>query len=183
MTATDTATTTTWAIDPKHSTVEFSVRHMMVSTVRGRFGAVRGTLVLDEADITRSSVTAEIDVASITTGDEQRDGHVRSPDFFDVAAYPTITFVGTGIQRVDDERLRITGDLTIRGVTRPVTLAATYNGRGPSPFGFEVSGFSAEGSISRGDFGLNWNVALEAGGVLVSDTVRLHLEVEAIKQG
>jgi polyisoprenoid-binding protein YceI len=170
---------TTWQIDPSHTLVEFAVRHMMVSTVKGRFGRVSGTLVLDEADLSRSSVRAELDAASITTGDEQRDGHLRSGDFFDVDTFPSLTFASSRVEPLGEDRARIVGDLTIRDVTREVVLEAELNGRGQSPFGKQVAGFSAHTSINRKDFGLAWNVGLEAGGVLVSDTVKIALEVEA----
>lgn len=172
----------TWQIDPSHTLVEFAVRHMMVSTVKGRFGRVAGTIVLDDADLTRSSVRADIDTTSIATGDEQRDGHLRSVDFLATEEFPTIAFVSTRVEPLGEDRARVTGDLTIRGVTREVVLDAELNGQGQSPFGKQVAGFSARTSISRKDFGLNWNVGLEAGGVLVGDTVKISLEVEATAQ-
>jgi polyisoprenoid-binding protein YceI len=172
----------TWQIDPKHSLVEFSVRHMMITTVKGRFSDVKGTITLDDADITRSSVEAEIDVDTIDTREEQRDGHLRSPDFFDIANHTAITFKSTRVERAGSDRLRVTGDLTVRGVTRQVVLDTEIAGRGKSPFGTEVIGFSAQTNINRKDFGLNWNVALEAGGFMVSDSVKISLEIEAVKQ-
>ncbi|HZS87042.1 MAG TPA: YceI family protein [Chloroflexota bacterium] len=172
----------TWQIDPKHTLVEFSVRHMMITTVKGRFGDVKGTITLDESDITRSSVEAEIDANSIDTRDEQRDGHLRSPDFFDTGTHTAITFKSTRVERAGSDRLRVIGDLTISGITRDVVLDTEITGRGKTPFGTEVIGFSAQTSISRKDFGLNWNVALEAGGFLVGDNVKISLEIEAVKQ-
>ncbi len=181
LTTTQPQASTVWTIDPKHSLVEFSVKHMMFTTAKGRFGTIQGTITLDEADLARSSVEAEIDAASVDTRDEQRDAHLRSADFFDVERYPRLTFRSTRVERLGEDRVRVTGDLTIRGTTRPVTFDAELTGRGISPWGTEVIGFRAETAINRKDFGLVWNVALETGGVLVSDTVKVLLEVEAIK--
>lgn len=171
----------TWQIDPAHTLVELSARHMMFTTVKGRFTGVSGTIVDNLEDPSQSSVEAEIDAASITTGDLQRDAHLQSPDFLDVAQYPTITFRSTRVEGTR-EAFRLTGDLTIHGVARPVTLQAELTGTGKNPWGKEVAGFSATGQINRKDFGLNWNVALETGGLLVSDTVKITLEVQAVKQ-
>jgi len=171
----------TYQIDPAHTLVELSARHMMFTTVKGRFTGVRGTIVDEANDPTRSSVEVEIDAASISTGDVQRDAHLQSPDFLDVAQYPTITFRSTRIEGTRAE-FRLTGDLTIRGITRAVTLHVEFGGTGKNPWGKEVAGFTATGQINRKDFGLNWNVALETGGVLVSDTVKISLEVQAVKQ-
>ena len=167
----------TWQIDPSHSLVEFSVRHMMVSTVKGRFTDLTGSIVLDPADHSRSSVTAEIQATSVTTADPQRDGHLRSPDFFDVEQFPMLTFRSTRVEPNGADRVRIIGLLTIKDVTREVTLDAELNGQGVNPWGKQVIGFSAHTALNRKDFGLNWNVALEAGGVLVSDTIKIRLEV------
>jgi polyisoprenoid-binding protein YceI len=172
---------TTWQIDPAHTLVELSAKHMMFTTVKGRFTGVKGTIVDNADDPARSYVEAEIDAASITTGDAQRDAHLRSADFLDVADYPSITFRSTHVEGTR-ERFRLTGDLTIRGTTRPVTFQAEFSGTGKSPWGNEVAGFSATGEINRKDFGLNWNVALETGGLLVSDTVKISLEVQASQQ-
>lgn len=168
----------TWNIDASHSLAEFSVRHMMVSTTRGQFQDVTGTLQLDESDLTKSTVDATINVNSITTRDEKRDGHLRSADFFDAESFPTITFKSTSVTKKGDDYI-VAGDLTIRGVTRPVELKAEFNGFNTTPWGNRVAGFSADTEISRKDFGLEWNVALETGGVLVGDKVKIHLEVEA----
>ena len=176
------ATTSTWAIDPGHSLAEFAVKHMMVSTTKGRFPGVSGTIRLDETDIAASSVDITIDVASIITNDEKRDAHLRSPDFFDAETYPAITFTSSKVEQAGTDRLKITGDLTIRGVTKEVVLDAEYNGRGTTPWGGEVIGYSARTQINRKEFDLGWNVALEAGGLLVGDTVKIALEVEAGKQ-
>jgi len=173
------AQTRTWTIDPAHSLAEFSVRHMMVSTVKGRFTDLSGAIVFDHSDPTKASVQAEIKAASITTHDPQRDAHLQSPDFFDAERFPTLTFKSTRVEPVSDERVKIYGDLTIRDQTREVVLDAELNGQGTNPWGKDVIGFSAHTQFNRKDFGLNWNVALEAGGVLVSDTIKVTLEVEA----
>lgn len=181
-TATPATGVTRWEIDPAHTLVEFSAKHMMVTTVRGRFAGVKGTIELNESDHSKSSVVAEIDASTLDTRTEQRDNHLRSADFLHVEQHPLITFKSTDVEAVGHDRSKVTGDLTIRGTTRPVTLDTTLNGRGKTPFGTEVIGFSAETSINRKDWGLNWNVALEAGGFLVGDTIKITLEVEAIRQ-
>lgn len=169
----------TWTIDKSHSLAEFSVRHMMVSTTRGQFTDVSGSLTIDESNLANSSVNAVIAVESITTREEKRDEHLRSADFFDAANYPTITFKSTAVKVKSDTELIITGDLTIHGVTRSVDLKTEFNGFNTSPWGARVVGFEADTEISRKDFGLAYNVALETGGVLVGDKVKIHLEVEA----
>ena len=173
-------THSTWQIDPTHSLVEFSVRHMMVATVKGRFTQLRGTITDIADDPALSSVEVVVDAASISTGDANRDGHLRSADFFDVEQYPTITFTSRRIQGSRDE-FTLTGDLTMHGVTREVTLDVTLNGVGTNPYGKTIAGFSAETKINRKDWGLNWNVGLEAGGVLVSDQLKISIELEAVK--
>jgi polyisoprenoid-binding protein YceI len=174
------STTTTWSIDPSHTTVEFSVKHLMISTVRGHFGAVTGEIQLDEQNPLASSVTAEIDVTSINTRTEQRDAHLRSPDFFDVETYPTIKFQSTRIER-DGDHFDVYGNLTIRDVTREVVLHTSDEGRGGDPWGGQRAGFSATTKIDRRDFGLTWNQALETGGVVVGNDIKITLEVEAVK--
>jgi polyisoprenoid-binding protein YceI len=169
----------TWTIDKSHSLAEFSVKHMMVSTTRGQFTNVSGSLSIDEENLANSTVEAIIAVDSITTRDEKRDEHLRNADFFDVGNYPTIAFKSTSIKVKSDTELVVTGDLTIRGVTRSVDLKTEFNGFNTSPWGTRVVGFEADTEISRKDFGLEWNVALETGGVLVGDKVKIHLEVEA----
>jgi len=169
----------TYTIDASHSEAGFTARHAMVSKVRGRFGAVAGTLVFaDDAASSRAETT--IDVASIDTSDEGRDAHLRSADFFDVESYPTITFRSTGV-RAEGEEHRLDGELTIKDVTRPITLAVEFNGAATDPFGNARVGFSGETELNRKDFGLTWNAALETGGVLVSDKIKVHVEVSAIK--
>ena len=173
---------TTWELDPSHTLVEFAAKHMMFTTVKGRFTGVRGTIVDAADDPTRSSVEAEIEAASLTTGDAQRDAHLRSPDFLDVETYPTITFRSTRVEPVSDRRFRVIGDLTIRGTTREVALDTEVHGHARNPYGRTVAGFSAQTEINRKDFGLTWNVALEAGGWLVGDTIKILLEVQAVQQ-
>jgi polyisoprenoid-binding protein YceI len=174
-------TTHNWNVDATHSGVHFSIRHMVVSKVRGRFAKYAGTIALDEADLTRSVVQATIDAASIDTGVEQRDQHLRSADFFDAERYPELRFKSTRIEQVGDDRYRVLGDLTIRDVTREVALDVEYGGRAKDPWGNERAGFVAKASLDRKDFGLGWNQVLEAGGVLVGDRVDIELEVEAVK--
>lgn len=176
------ATRTTWTLDPNHTLVEFAVRYMMITTVKGRFNSFRGTIVADEANPTQSSLDVEIDAASIDTRQEQRDGHLRSGDFLDVDHFPLITFKSTRAEQLEAEHGRIYGDLTIHGVTREVPLDVTFNGRGKHPMGKEAASFTAETSINRKDFGLNWNLALETGGWLVADTVKIEIEAQLFKQ-
>lgn len=168
----------TWTIDATHSEVGFSVRHMMVSKVRGRFTRFSGSIVTTDNPLT-TTATATIDLSSIDTGNEQRDGHLRSADFFDADTQPEMTFTSTGL-RLDGGDYLLDGELTIRGVTRPVTLTVEVNGFGPDAYGGTRAGFSANGEINRRDFGVNWNAAIEGGGVVVSDKVSLHLEIEAV---
>ncbi|MEJ7652241.1 MAG: YceI family protein [Chloroflexia bacterium] len=175
-------TRTTWNIDPNHSHIEFSAKHMMFTTVKGRFATVKGVLLADEADLANSTVEVEIEAASLDTHAEQRDAHLRSDEFLSVEQFPQLTFKSTRIEPVGEDKLRVFGDLTIRGVTQEVELDTTINGRGVSPYGQEVVGIAAQTRINRKDFGLTWNVALEQGGVLVSDEVRIAIEFEAIKQ-
>lgn len=169
----------TWTIDPVHSEVGFSVRHMMVSKVRGRFGTFSGELVTAD-DPTKSSVTAEIELSSINTGQEQRDAHIRSADFFEVETYPTMTYKSTGV-RVEDGEYVLDGDLTLKGVTKSVPLRLELQGFGPDAYGGYRAGFTAIGEINRSDFNISFNAPLQNGGVVVSDKVQLHLEIEAVK--
>jgi polyisoprenoid-binding protein YceI len=171
----------TWDIDPVHSDVSFSVRHMMVSKVRGRFGGVSGSFTTGD-DLTGSSVRAEIDASSIDTGNPQRDGHVRSADFFDVDNHPTWTYVSTGV-RPGDDGLVVDGDLTIKGVTRSVPLAVEIGGFGPDAYGGTRAGFSATATINRNDFGVDIAMPLDGGGVVVGDKVQITLEIEGVLRG
>jgi polyisoprenoid-binding protein YceI len=169
----------TWNIDPIHSEVGFSVRHMMVSKVRGRFTTFSGQLVTGE-NPTDSSVTAEIDLSSINTGQEQRDEHIKSADFFEVETFPTMSYKSTGI-RVEDGEYVIDGDLTLKGVTKSVPLRLELNGFGPDPYGGIRAGFTATGELNRRDFNVNFTAPMQNGGVVVADKIQLHLEIEAVK--
>jgi polyisoprenoid-binding protein YceI len=174
--------TTTWAIDASHAEVGFSVRHLMISTVRGRFGGITGNVTLDESNPKASKVDVTIDVSTIDTRQEQRDAHLRSADFFDVENHPTMHFVSKRIQGDVTDEFTVVGDLTIRGTTREVTLEVKAEGRGMDPWGNERAGFSAKGKINRSDFGLTWNQVLEAGGVAVGDEIKLSIDAEVVKQ-
>jgi len=174
--------TTTWKIDPAHSGAEFKVKHMMISNVKGHFSKVSGTLTRDESDVTRSHVEAVIEAASIETRDPQRDAHLKSADFFDVEKFPTLSFKSSGISPTRDGELAVEGDLTIHGVTRKVTF--TVEGPTPpakDPWGNTRVAISATTKISRKDFGLTWNAALESGGILVGDEVAITLDAEFVK--
>jgi len=171
----------TFDLDASHSLVGFAVRHLMVSKTRGRFGAVSGVVTVAE-DPLESTVDISIDVASISTGDDKRDEHLRSPDFFDAEQYPTITFKSTRIADHHKGRFVLEGDLTVHGITRPVVLEATLEGVSGTPWGTEAVGFSARGEVNREDFGLTWNQALETGGVLVGKTATLEIEAELNRQ-
>jgi polyisoprenoid-binding protein YceI len=171
-----------WEIDPAHSRAHFSVKHMMVSTVRGEFGKVSGTVNLDEKDITKSTVEATIDASSISTANEKRDTHLKSPDFLDVKSHPNITFKSKKVAKAKNG-LKVTGDITIRGVTKEVVLEVAYTGKpvkGPQGGG-EVMGATATTKLNRMDFGAKWNVPLEGGGVLVGNDVHVEIDVELKK--
>ncbi len=175
-------TATRWVVDPAHSSVEFAVKHMVIATVRGRFTQFDVKLEADEEHPERSQVVAAISAASIDTRNPDRDAHLRSADFFDAEQHPELRFVSRYIEPAGENRGRIVGDLTIRGVTREVALDTAFTGRAKSPWGQEVAGFSAETTINRKDFGLTWNRSLETGGVLVADEIRISIEIEAIRQ-
>lgn len=172
----------TWIIDPAHTVVGFSVKHMMIATVRGSFGQVEGKLRLDDQDPSRSTVEAKIDVASIDTRQKDRDAHLRSGEFFDVENHPTMEFRSTRVEPVSKDHYRVTGDLTIRGNTRPVVLEVTEGGRVKDPWGADRIAFTIEGKIDRTEFGLKWNQALEAGGVVVSNEVKISIEAQAVAE-
>ena len=171
-----------WEIDSGHSGVHFSVRHLVVAKVRGKFSRWSGVLRAEDGDEARASVDVVIDATSIDTGVADRDAHLKSSDFLDVAHHPEITFKAERPERLAPERLRVSGELTIRGVTRPVVLDVEYAGRTKDPWGHERAGFAARTSVDRKDFGLTWNQVLEAGGVVVGDRVEIEIEVEAVKQ-
>jgi polyisoprenoid-binding protein YceI len=174
--------TETWTIDASHSLVEFSVKHLMISTVKGRFGEVQGTIVTDPAQPANSRIEATISAAGIDTRSEQRDGHLRSADFFDVEKYPSLTFRGRKIEGDLTGDFTLTGDLTIKDVTREVVLDVTAEGRNRDPWGGERAAFSATTKINRKDFGLTWNQGLETGGVLVGDEVKISIDLQLVKK-
>jgi len=171
-----------WKADVTHSVVEFSVKHMMIATVRGRFTEFDITLNGDPENLTGASVEATIKTASVDTHQADRDTHLRSADFFDAEKYPDMTFKSTKIEHVGGNEYNVTGDLTIRDQTRPVTLKVEYGGSGKDPWGGTRAAFSATGSVNRLDFGLKWNVPLEGGGILVSNDVKLHIDVQLVRQ-
>lgn len=176
-----TTATTVWELDPAHSRAEFTVRHLMIANVRGAIPIVRGTIVRDETDVRKSRVTAELDVSRIDTGATDRDAHLRSADFFDSGAHPTIRFESTEVEETEDG-LRVTGDLTIRGMTRPVVLDVEVLGEAKDPWGNTKAAAVATTSFDRRDFGLTWNAALETGGVLVGERVKISLDLQAVRK-
>ena len=176
---------TVWDLDPAHTTIEFAVKHMMFTTVRGRFKSFSGTVRVDARNPDLSGVDVDIEAASIDTGVADRDAHLRSADFLDVEHHPRITFRSTAVEGAhakDGDRFRVTGDLEIRGQSLPVTLEATFEGLGKDPWGKQRSGFAARTEIDRREWGLRWNQALEAGGVLVANSVKIEIEAQAVKQ-
>ncbi|MFE1172686.1 YceI family protein [Streptomyces sp. NPDC058773] len=175
------ALTGDYTIDPAHSSIGFTVRHAMVTNVRGAFGDYAGTLHLDGAEPSRSTASLDVKIASIDTGIADRDGHLRSADFFDAEAFPLMTFRSTAAERVDGDRYRITGDLTLRDVTKPLTIDLEFHGAATDVYGAERVGFEGSAEILRSDWGLTWNAALETGGVMVSDKVKLTFDISAVK--
>ncbi len=181
-TAAATAARTTWAIDASHSQVEFAVRHLMISTVRGRFAGVKGTVVTDDHDPAAAQVDVAIDVNTIDTHEAQRDTHLKSADFFDAERFPVLTFKSTRVTDVKGDSFKLAGNLTMHGVTREVTLEVTSEGRGKDPWGGDRAGYSATTKIKRSDYGLTWNQVLEAGGIAVGDEIKISLDLELVKQ-
>jgi len=171
-----------WQIDPAHSQIEFSVRHMMISNLRGRFEQFTGTVEFDEGDPTRSTVEVRIEAASIYTKEAQRDGHLKSADFLDAEHYPYLYFKSKRVEKLDDTHGRIIGDLIIRDMTREVALEVEYAGQAKSPWGTISAGFSATATLNRKDWGVQWNQLLETGGVLVGDQMNISIEIELVKQ-
>jgi polyisoprenoid-binding protein YceI len=170
---------TKWDFDFTHSNVDFSVRHLLVSKVRGRFNKWSGTLLLDEADVAASSVEVQIDAASVDTSEPKRDEHLRSADFFDVAKYPHLTFKSTAVEKNGDDRLRVTGDLTLHGVTRPVVLDVERGGTMRDPWGLQRTGFTIAASLDRKDFGITYNQVLDHGGLGLGEKVSISIDIEA----
>ena len=168
-----------WVIDPDHSVAAFVIRHMMVANVRGQFNKLSGAIFLDSDDITRSSVEVAIDVSGIYTGIRKRDDHLRSPDFFDLEKCPQITFKSKSVDSAGTKQLLVSGELTIHGISRPASLNVEYCGPMKSPYGEISMGFAASTAVNRGDFGLLWNVVLEAGGFMIGKEVQIYLDIEA----
>jgi polyisoprenoid-binding protein YceI len=176
------AATTTWTIDPAHTVAGFGVRHLMISRVKGRFASVQGTIEVDGGDAETAEIDVTIDAASIDTREEKRDTHLRSADFFDVERFPHLRFVSDSVRRTGEDELEVRGKLTIRDVTRDVTLRVEELGTAQDPWGGHRAGYSATTTVDRKDFGLTWNQALEAGGVLVGDEVKIELDVQLVRQ-
>ncbi|MBP7962403.1 MAG: YceI family protein [Caldilineaceae bacterium] len=171
-----------WQIDSSHSHIQFSVRHMMISRVKGTFETFSGTVALDEANPANTVVNVSIEAASINTRDAQRDGHLQSPDFLDAATFPTLTFVSTKVEKTGTNHAKLYGDLTIQTVTRPVVLDVEYVGQAKSPWGTVSAGFSASTKINRKEWNLTWNQALETGGLLVGEEIAIEIDLELVKQ-
>ena len=171
-----------WQIDPAHSQIQFSIRHMMISNVRGRFENFTGAIEFEEKDPTRSLVDVQIETASINTRETQRDGHLRSPDFLNAEKYPYLSFKSKRVEKIDDSHGRVIGDLTIRDVTKEVALDVEYAGQAKSPWGTVSAGFSATAKINRKDWGLTYNQVLETGGVMVGDVINITIDLEIVKQ-
>ncbi|MFD7289175.1 YceI family protein [Streptomyces sp. NPDC059863] len=176
------ALTGEYTIDPAHSTISFTVRHAMVTNVRGAFTEHEGSLSLDGTNPAASSASIDVSIASVDTGMADRDGHLRSADFFDAETFPKMSFRSTSVEQLDAETYRLTGDLTIKDVTRPLTIDLEFNGSATDPFGNERVGFEGSATILRSEWGLTWNAALETGGVMVSDKVKLSFDISAIKK-
>ncbi|WNS73480.1 YceI family protein [Bacillus sp. DTU_2020_1000418_1_SI_GHA_SEK_038] len=174
-------TNSKWALDPAHSSVDFSIKHMMIANVKGTFNQFDAVIEADPTDLTSANIQFTVDLASIDTRNADRDNHLRSGDFFDVENHPSMTFQSTKIVNNGDGEYDVTGDLTIRGVTKTETFEVTYEGTGKDPWGNDKVGFTVEGAIKRSDYGLTWNSALETGGVLVGDKVKISLDVQAAK--
>ncbi len=174
--------TQTWAIDPMHSEIVFKIRHLMVSNVTGRFGKFSGKVDTNGDDFTNADISFSADIDSISTGDAQRDGHLKSADFFDAAQFPALSFTSTSMTKTGDDTYSLTGNLTIRDVTKPVTLTVEYGGQMQDFYGNTKAGFDITGSIKRKEFGLTWDAVIEAGGVVVSDDVKLLISVQVARQ-
>lgn len=173
--------TTKWALDPAHSEIHFKVKHLMITTVTGSFGSFTAAAETENDDFTNAAISFSADTASISTGNEQRDGHVKSAEFFDVEKYPTVSFVSPGYQKAGDD-YTLTGDLTMHGITKPVSLAVEFGGVAKDPWGNVKAGFTLSGKINRKDFDLSWNAATETGGVLLSEEVKILAEIQLVQQ-
>jgi polyisoprenoid-binding protein YceI len=181
-TTSPTTTRTKWAVDPSHSEIVFKVKHLMIANVKGAFQKFNASIEAVGPDFTHARVHATMDAATIFTNDEKRDEHLRSADFFDAEKHPHLEFIGTAMQHVSGSDYKLTGQLTMKGITRPVTLDVEFGGINTDPWGNEKAAFALRGKINRKDWGLNWNAALETGGVLVSDEVRISADVQFVKQ-
>lgn len=175
-------TVSKWKVDPSHSSIEFSVRHMMITNVKGSFNEFSASIEADPSDLTTAAIEFSVNVASIDTRNKDRDAHLTSADFFNIESYPNISFKSTNILKTDEGEYAVTGDLTINDVTRSETFTAIFEGQGKDPWGNEVVGFSGEGKINRSDYGLTWNAALETGGVLIGDAIKFSIQIEATKE-
>jgi len=174
--------TTKWVLDPAHSEVQFKVRHMMISNVTGKFHKFDASVETEGDDFTTANISFTADVDSVNSGSEQRDGHLKSEDFFDAANYPQIKFEGTSLEKIDDENYKLHGNMTIRNTTKPVTFNVEFGGIHKDPWGNTKAGFSIDGKLNRKDYGLHWHVVTEAGGLVAGDEVKLHVEAEFAKQ-
>ncbi|MCK2018652.1 YceI family protein [Peribacillus frigoritolerans] len=175
-------TNTKWIVDPTHSTIEFSVKHMMIAKVKGSFNKFEASILANPSDLTTAEIDFTVDVASIDTRNADRDNHLRSADFFDVEKNPTLTFKSTKIVKTDEDEYDVTGNVTLNGVTQEETFSITFEGQGKDPWGNEKAGFSGKGKVKRSDYGLTYNAALETGGVLIGNQITLTIEIEAAKE-
>ncbi|MEE3955049.1 YceI family protein [Peribacillus frigoritolerans] len=175
-------TNTKWIVDPTHSAIEFSVKHMMIAKVKGSFNKFEASILANPSDLTTAEIDFTVDVASIDTRNADRDNHLRSVDFFDVEKKPTLTFKSTKIVKTDEDEYDVTGNVTLNGVTQEETFSITFEGQGKDPWGNEKAGFSGKGKVKRSDYGLTYNAALETGGVLIGDQITLTIEIEAAKE-
>ncbi|MCK1984959.1 MULTISPECIES: YceI family protein [Peribacillus] len=175
-------TNTKWTVDPTHSAIEFSVKHMMIAKVKGSFNKFEANILANPSDLTTAEIDFTVDVASIDTRNADRDNHLRSADFFDVEKNPTLTFKSTKIVKTDEDEYDVTGNVTLNGVTQEETFSITFEGQGKDPWGNEKAGFSGKGKVKRSDYGLTYNAALETGGVLIGDQITLTIEIEVAKE-
>jgi polyisoprenoid-binding protein YceI len=171
-----------WAVDASHSSLDFSIRHMMIAKVKGTFHTFEAAIEADPADLTTADISVSVDLSSVDTRNKDRDGHLLSADFFDVAINPKMTFQSTKITKTGDGEYDVVGDLNLHGITKSETFSVTFEGAGKDPWGNEKVGFSGHGSIKRSDYGLTYNAALETGGVLIADDLKIAIEIEALKQ-
>ncbi len=178
---TATMTTTKWGLDKAHSEIQFKAKHMMITNVTGVFKDYEATIETEGEDFSTTQITFTAETASVSTGSEQRDGHLKAEDFFNVEKYPKLTFVSTNVARTGESKFILTGDLTIRDVTKPVSLDVVFEGNVVDPWGNTKFGFTLSGKLSRKEFGLSWNVVTEAGGILVGDEIKLHASVQISK--